>query len=143
MTAETILYQEREYGAESAAPEGDNLWLSLAELETATGWELKPEGVCQGEICVPVPVARRQALIRDEPQARTFNLSEFARLIQQPFAHDEKQAVWYFGRPGWEWRSRLESREAPDFSLPDLAGRTHRLSELRGKKVFLLFWASW
>jgi peroxiredoxin len=32
---------------------------------------------------------------------------------------------------------------APDFELPDLAGRLHTLSELRGKKVFLLFWASW
>jgi hypothetical protein len=143
LSAETILYQDRESSAGQAAPEGDNLWLSLPELEAATGWELKPEGVCKDEICVPVPAARRPALIRDEPQAAMLNLSEFARLIQQPFAHDEKHAVWYFGRPGWEWKSRLESREAPDFSLPDLAGRVHRLSELRGKKVFLLFWASW
>ena len=142
MTAQTILYQDRERSV-AAETDGDNLWLSLPELEAATGWELKPEGVCKDEICVPVPQARRHALIRDEPKATRFNLSEFARLIEAPFAHDQKHAVWYFGRPGWEWKSGLVSREAPDFSLPDLAGQIHRLSELRGRKLFLLFWATW
>lgn len=32
---------------------------------------------------------------------------------------------------------------APDFTLSDLEGNTVTLSELRGKKVFLNFWASW
>ena len=143
MTAQTILYQDLESAAVEAESEADNLWLSLPELTAATGWELKPEGVCKGEICVPVPAARKQALIRDGGQSTEFNLTEFARLIQQPFAHDEGHAVWYFGRPGWEWKSGLQAREAPDFALPDLAGKTHRLSDLRGKKVFLLFWATW
>ena len=143
MTAQTILYQDRESSAGAAALEGDNLWLSLPELGAATGWELKPEGVCKDEICVPVPAVRRHALIRDEPKATMVNLSEFARMIEQPVAHDEKHSVWYFGRPAWEWKSGLKSREAPDFSLPDLAGQMHRLSELRGSKVFLLLWATW
>jgi len=63
--------------------------------------------------------------------------------IQQPVAHDEKHAVWYFGPAAWDWKSRLASRMAPDFALPDLSGRLHTLSGLRGKKLFLLFWASW
>ena len=32
---------------------------------------------------------------------------------------------------------------APDFTLPDLAGRSHTLSSFRGKKVFMVAWASW
>ena len=32
---------------------------------------------------------------------------------------------------------------APDFSLPDLEGREHSLSDYRGNKVFLATWASW
>ena len=32
---------------------------------------------------------------------------------------------------------------APDFTLPDLDGKLHSFSELRGKKVFLATWASW
>jgi len=32
---------------------------------------------------------------------------------------------------------------APDFTLKDLQGRTHRLSDFRGKVVFLNVWATW
>jgi peroxiredoxin len=34
-------------------------------------------------------------------------------------------------------------RPAPDFTLEDLEGHTWRLSEQRGKVVFLNFWATW
>ncbi len=34
-------------------------------------------------------------------------------------------------------------REAPDFSLSNLQGRTVRLGDLRGKAVLLSFWATW
>ncbi len=33
--------------------------------------------------------------------------------------------------------------EAPDFELPDLSGKMHRLSQHRGKKVLLIAYASW
>lgn len=135
----TVLYQENETQVDAAPVDGDHLWLALPALEAATGWHLEPEGVCKGGICVPVPDARRPTLIRDD----LFNLTEFADLIQQPVAHDEKNSVWYFGPASWEWKSRLTSRHAPDFTLPDLSGQPHSLEELRGKKVFLLFWASW
>jgi peroxiredoxin len=36
-----------------------------------------------------------------------------------------------------------EQHEAPDFTLPDVEGRPVRLRELRGKLVFLNFWATW
>ncbi len=143
MASATILYPESESHVDDAQMDGDALWLTLAGLMSASGWELKPEGVCKDEICVPVPDERLTALIRNEPTGTMFNLTEFARLIQQPVAHDKKNAVWSVGPPGWEWKTRLNSTQAPDFSLPDLAGRLHTLSELRGRKLFLLFWASW
>ena len=143
MAAATVLYQEAETRVDEARTEANQLWLTLSQLTKVSGWELKPEGVCKDEICVPVPDARRPALIRETPSGPLFNLTEFAQLIQQPVAHDEKHAVWYFGPAAWEWKSRLASRLAPDFTLPDLTGRLHSLSELRGKKLFFLFWASW
>src|SRR5438445_9559905 len=32
---------------------------------------------------------------------------------------------------------------APNFNLPDLQGKTQRLTDYRGKVVFLNFWATW
>jgi len=112
----TVLYQEGETRVDDARVEGDGLWLTLSDLTAATGWELKAEGVCKDEICVPVPDARQAALIRDEDSAIWFNLAEFARLIEQPVAHDFKNWVWVFGPAGWEWKTRLTSCWAPDFS---------------------------
>ena len=37
--------------------ERDALWLAPAELVKAGGWELTPEGLCRGPLCVPVPPA--------------------------------------------------------------------------------------
>ena len=36
-----------------------------------------------------------------------------------------------------------ERPTAPDFALPDLSGRSIRLSDYRGKVVLLNFWATW
>lgn len=33
--------------------------------------------------------------------------------------------------------------DAPDFTLPDLQGKPHRLSDFRGRVVFLNLWATW
>jgi len=34
-------------------------------------------------------------------------------------------------------------KEAPGFTLTDLAGKTHKLSDYKGKTVMLVFWAVW
>jgi peroxiredoxin len=44
---------------------------------------------------------------------------------------------------GCRWGGALVGKPAPDFSLTDLAGRTVRLANLRGRIVFVNVWASW
>jgi peroxiredoxin len=34
-------------------------------------------------------------------------------------------------------------RQAPDFILPDITGRQHKLSDYRSKNVVIVFWATW
>ena len=34
----------------------NGLWLSAADAERATGWTLKPEGICRDDVCVPMQV---------------------------------------------------------------------------------------
>jgi hypothetical protein len=121
----------------------DDLWITLAELNRATRFVLKPQGVCRDELCFPVPEARRSAFLVEQRPVTWFNLSEFARLVRQPAARDGEQAVWYFGPRPEEQNEYLNSLVAPDFTLPDINGRQRSLSDFRGKKVLLLTWASW
>ena len=57
--------------------------------------------------------------------------------------HEDAHGVWSFGESAAARRSGTPSLQAPDFALPDLDGHIHRLADYRGRKVFLVFWASW
>ena len=138
----TLLYGDQVAALDDALVRDGDLWLRAGAVLTATGWELKPEGMCKGAICVPVSDAQRSALLSGQDGGDWLDLSAFARMVEQPVARDQDSETWVFGPPAWEWKSRSAGR-APDFTLSDLSGQTHSLSELLGKKVFLLFWASW
>ena len=117
--------------------ENDRVALAEADVETKLGWVLKPQGLCRGEICVPVssPEALRSEAGID--------LAEFAQALGRPLAldYDERTAAWVDAPT--DRRAALESLEAPDFTLPDIEGKLHSLSEHRGKKVLLVAYASW
>ena len=139
--ATDIIYAGRVSQIGGAEAEGDNLWLSKADLTSASGWELKPHGACMGDVCIPIPPAHAPEFVRDS--GREFNLAALARHLGQPVVHDDKNRAWYFGEAAATRRATLASLEAPDFELPDLDGKLHRLSDYRGKKVLLAAWASW
>jgi hypothetical protein len=138
----TLLYLDQHPRvAATAEPDGDDLWIPLDELEAFTGWELRPEGVCRGEQCVPIPDGREDEFVRDVPAA--FNIAALARWLGQPVVHDPERRVWLFGEAAGDRRHQRQSLQAPDFTLPDLDGNLHSLSDYRGRKVFLVSWASW
>ena len=138
----TVLYGDRRHDVQ-ARRSGDDLWLSEPDLLAATGWEIKPEGICRDDVCIPVPPDRAERLVQAEGGRKSLNLSEFTRYIGQPSARDDAHDVWYFGASLGDQRSRLLALEAPDFTLHTLDGTAHTLSDFRNRKVLLAFWSSW
>ena len=120
-----------------------DLWITTNDLARATRFAIKPQGVCRDQLCFPLPKNRKAGFIAKKSSTTWFNLSEFARLIKQPFTADQKNGVWYFGARTEEQNGYLVSLEAPNFTLPDLNGHMHSLADFRGKKVLLVTWASW
>lgn len=141
--AVTILTTDSEATPSSARLEGASLWLRADELLASTGWEIKPEGVCRGEVCVPLIGEQATPLLAEREGASWLDVAGFAGYIGQTMAKDEATSTWYFGPGPEERRGQLEMLDAPDFELPDLDGRMHKLSDHRGKKVLLALWASW
>jgi len=139
----TVIYDgvATEVGAPS---EGSNdLWVTMNDLKNATRFVVKPQGVCRDELCFPLPKSRKAEFISKKGAVTWFNLSAFATLVKQPTVHDEKNGVWYFGKREDERGTYLASLKAPNFTLPDVNGKMHSLSDYRGKKVLLVTWASW
>ena len=141
-TRATLIYDDVTTEINPAQEEAGQLWITTADLERATRFEVKPQGVCRDQLCFPLPKARAQEFVRKDSGKSWFNMTAFAQLVQQPVAHDAALATWYFGLRA-DQRQGLASLEAPDFSLPDMDGKMHSLSALRGKKVLLVTWASW
>ncbi len=137
----TVIFGDRAPRKVEAEAEGNNLWIDRGDLEAISGWELKPEGICKGDVCVPIPPGRANDYTRES--GRRFNLAALGTLFEQPLVHDDKNRVWYFGEAASTRRNTMASLEAPDFELPDLDGKMHRLSDYRGKKILLSAWASW
>jgi hypothetical protein len=138
-----VIYNGVESHVGIPKPDGDDVWLTLADLTRATKLELKPEGVCTEKTCTPLPEAKKKELVTEETGTTRFNLSGFARFVKQPLAYDAKHHVWFFGPPPDQQNSHVASLVAPDFTLPDLNGKSHSLSDFRGKKVLLITWGSW
>jgi hypothetical protein len=105
--------------------------LNTLEVDTeafaaGTGWEIKPQGACKGEVCVPLPDG--------------FSLAASAERLGMALVHEPAHNVWALGPESIGSRA-LVTAEAPELVLPDLDGRPFRLSSLRGKKVVLVAWA--
>jgi len=104
----------------------DTLELDAAAFTDATGWAIKPEGACKGDVCVPLPSG--------------YSLEEAARRLGMALVHDDTLGKWSLGPAAVTGRA-LVSAELPSFSLPDLDGRPFDLSTLRGRKVVIVAWA--
>ena len=138
----TIIDDHRETVVDAqAGADGAGPLLQPAAVEQALGWTLKPQGWCREDSCIPAAAAARAE--RDG----LLDLAAFAELLGRPYAAEIEpegtDGVVALGVSAAERSQSLVGRMAPDFTLAGVDGVSHSLSELRGRKVALVFWASW
>ncbi len=129
----TILDGERTTTVESA----DGTSVAPSDLFTATGWQLKPEGLCQGDVCVPV---RDRGELLDGDCVR---IEGFATALRRPLVADAASGVVALGQSLIQAGEQLHDRRAPDFTLQDINGVEHTMSKIGRKKKVLVVWSSW
>ena len=105
-------------------------------FEAGTGWALKPEGACKGEICVSL-----------SPDARAHDGRVDVRVVAEqlgmPLVEDRARGLWALGPETAVTGRVLTTAVAPELELPDVDGKLFKLSSLRGQKVLLVAWSSW
>jgi hypothetical protein len=138
-TTATVLYEGRAIALDRAASDGagagDALWIRKPDLTRVNDFEVKPEGACRADVCIPIP----PVMVRDE----FFDLTAFAERVGQRVVAAPTERVWSFSEIPVVRGAFLGNRVAPDFAVPDRKGRVTRLSQFRGKKVLVVTWASW
>ena len=100
--------------------------LSVAEFAAATGWQIKPEGACKGDVCVPLGGA--------------FDVATTTERLGMSVVHDDEVGLWAIGPESFGGRA-LASAQAPELVLLDTSGEEFQLSSLRGQKVVIAAWA--
>lgn len=104
----------------------DRLDIDVRSFETGTGWVIKPEGACKGDVCVPLQ--------------GEFDVLSVADRLGMAVEHDEARGLWALGPESLGGRA-LVTAVAPELVLDDLDAKEFTLSSLRGQKVVLVAWA--
>jgi hypothetical protein len=105
----------------------DRLDVSPEQFRAATGWEIKPEGACKGDVCVPL-------------NEGGFSVASAAERLGMAVVQDSTAGLWAIGPETLGGRA-LSSVDTSDFALPDLDGNRFSLVSLHGQKVVLVAWA--
>jgi len=108
----------------------NSLNISKEEFESGTGWTLKPEGACKGDICIPIANADGDKV----------DVKAAAEAMNLPLVNEPEALLWALGPESIGGRA-LVTADAPELSLPDVDGKVFNLSSLRGKKVLVYAWA--
>jgi peroxiredoxin len=136
-TTQWVLLHDGKQVSASLECHADMLLIAPADLQALLGWQVKDNTLCRDDRCLPLsfhPQLMQQGKV---------DLFALSALQQMPLALDKQHSVLSIGESAEEQGDLLHSAIAPDFSLPDAAGKMHNLSDYRGKKILLVTWASW
>jgi hypothetical protein len=136
MPAVTVLTEEGTSVVEGVWS-GDHLMVHRSEIPTAIGWELKPQGLCRGDMCVPL------VNIDEVERGGGYDLNAIAGLLHRPTLGDPAADILVVGVPSTERQRAVVNNSLPPLFLPDLAGGLHCLDSWKGKKKLLIAFSSW
>jgi hypothetical protein len=132
----TILTGEEVHDVEVVGPPG-TLLLTPASLLAVTGWELKPEGLCREDVCVPT---RSRTDVQVDGRV---DLRVVSELLGRPLAIDDETAVAALGESAATRAAQLASGRVDDLVLHEIDGAPIAWPALGRKKKVLVTWASW
>lgn len=132
----TLIDDDREL-ALTATTLGERVEIEPASLRKSLGWNVQANGLCRDGICIPLGDSTRLV------GANGVDIAELAALLDRPLALDIERGVACLGARADDRAESLASLAAPNFTLPDVDGVPHSLSDYRGRKVLLVAYASW
>jgi hypothetical protein len=131
--AQMTFISDRTREAEAEVDSG-RLLVEVRALPEAIGWELKPEGLCRDDACVPA---------RDLSAGGPVDIAAVAAALGRQCVVDADARVAAIALDAETRRQALDALHAPAFALPDLDGVVHHLSEWSGRKKLLIAFSSW
>lgn len=105
----------------------NTLDINANDFHAGTGWQIKPEGACKGEVCVPLG-------------SGDFDLEATTERLGMAIVQNEASGTWAIGPESLGDRA-LVTAVAPELVLDDINGNEFKLSSLLGKKVVIVSWA--
>src|SRR5229473_221202 len=91
-TAATVLYDDKAVTLRAIGRDPqqlkDALWVKKRDLPRINEFEVKPQGACRADICIPIP--------KDMLRGDDFNLTAFDKKAGQAVVADPDSHVWSF-----------------------------------------------
>jgi hypothetical protein len=135
----TVTITSDEVRTVESTTEAGRVLIPRERLDAALGWSLEPNGLCRGDVCVPVV---KSDLLFSEASGE-LDLAAVASALGRLAVVDAEAGLAAVSLASEQRRQALEGLRAPTFSLPDLEGVVHSLEEWRGSKKLLVAFASW
>ncbi len=108
--------------------------LAATELSSVVGWELKAQGLCRDDTCVPAPGLDRSGNV---------DLLALADALRLPVGGDAPDGLIVLGPSMLEGGGEVPVDFAPEVELEDLMGEPAALFEAGRQKRMLVAFASW